>query len=75
VHMAPLSRADIAAYVATGEPMDKAGSYGIQGYGGQMVSSIDGDFFTVRGVISNRQAVQCARLWWSLNAHLSTLSL
>jgi septum formation protein len=75
VHMAPLSRADIAAYVATGEPMDKAGSYGIQGYGGQMVSSIDGDFFTVCGVISNSQAVQCARLWWSLNAHLSTLSL
>jgi len=48
VTFAPLSVTDIAAYVATGEPMDKAGSYGIQGIGGQFVTAIDGDFFTVR---------------------------
>jgi septum formation protein len=48
VQFAPLTEADIAAYVATGEPMDKAGSYGIQGVGGQLVSAVEGDFFTVR---------------------------
>jgi predicted house-cleaning NTP pyrophosphatase (Maf/HAM1 superfamily) len=47
VQFAALTEADIAAYVASGEPMDKAGSYGIQGIGGQLVTSIEGDFFTV----------------------------
>jgi len=48
VTFSPLSESDIKAYVATGEPMDKAGSYGIQGIGGQIVTSVSGDFFTVR---------------------------
>ena len=46
----PLSDADIAAYVATGEPMDKAGAYGIQGYGATIVSRVDGDYFAVMGL-------------------------
>jgi septum formation protein len=50
VTFATLSAADIAAYVNDGEPMDKAGSYGIQGRGGQFVKSIHGDFFTVMGL-------------------------
>ena len=48
VTFASLTELDIATYVATGEPMDKAGSYGIQGVGGQIVTAVHGDFFTVR---------------------------
>jgi septum formation protein len=45
-----LSDEDIAAYIATGEPMDKAGAYGIQGFGATIVSRVDGDYFAVMGL-------------------------
>lgn len=44
-----LDHDEIAAYVASGEPMDKAGAYGIQGRAASLVRKIDGDFYTVMG--------------------------
>lgn len=58
VQFASLSLEEIEAYVRTGEPMDKAGAYGIQGLGGCLVRSIDGCFFNVMGLPLNRLATQ-----------------
>lgn len=49
-----LDEAEIAAYVATGEPMDKAGAYGIQGYGATIVERVEGDYFAVMGLALRR---------------------
>jgi septum formation protein len=49
VTFAGLSSETIERYVATGEPGDKAGAYGIQGRGAALVERIDGDFYTVMG--------------------------
>ena len=49
-----LDDAEIARYIATGEPMDKAGSYGIQGFGATIVARIEGDYFAVMGLALGR---------------------
>ena len=50
VHFRRLSEREIWAYIATGEPMDKAGAYGAQGLAALFVRGIDGDFFNVMGL-------------------------
>lgn len=50
VQMRAYSDAEIEAYIATGEPLDKAGAYGIQGIGSVLVDRIEGDFFSVMGL-------------------------
>jgi septum formation protein len=55
-----LTAEEIDAYVATGEPMDKAGAYGIQGFGATIVERVEGDYFAVMGLPLVR-AVQLAR--------------
>jgi septum formation protein len=50
VQMAPVEEVEIAAYVATGEPLDKAGAYGIQGLGGRLVQHVHGSYTCVVGL-------------------------
>ena len=50
VRFASLSQEDIRRYIATGEPMDKAGAYGIQGLAALFVTGIAGDYFNVMGL-------------------------
>jgi septum formation protein len=54
VHFLPLSDQAIAAYVASGEPMDKAGAYAIQGLASRFIDRIDGDYFNVVGLPVSR---------------------
>jgi septum formation protein len=53
---------EIEAYIDTGEPMDKAGAYGIQGYGATIVSKVNGDYFAVMGLPLNRLVRQLESL-------------
>ena len=54
VHVAPLSDEEIRSYIATGEPMDKAGAYGIQGAFCRYVTRIEGDYFNIVGLPVSR---------------------
>lgn len=53
VEFSALSESEIEWYLGTGEPFDKAGAYGIQGYGARYVHRVDGDFFNVMGLPVN----------------------
>ena len=50
VFMRDLSETEIEGYIASGEPFDKAGAYGIQGIAGAFVTKLDGDYFNVMGL-------------------------
>lgn len=50
VHVMSMTEEEIRTYIATGEPMDKAGAYGIQGRFGAYVEGIEGDYFNVMGL-------------------------
>jgi len=50
VTFAPMSEEEIRWYISTGEPLDKAGAYGIQGPGGMFVEKVEGNYFTVIGM-------------------------
>lgn len=50
VEFYPLTEQEIQDYIATKEPQDKAGAYGIQGYGALLVKGISGDFYTIMGL-------------------------
>lgn len=50
VYFRPATQAELLSYIATGEPMDKAGAYGVQGKGALLVERLDGDFFNVMGL-------------------------
>ena len=50
VYFRPCTEEELRAYIATGEPMDKAGAYGVQSLGALLVERIDGDFYNVMGL-------------------------
>lgn len=58
VYFRALSDEEIAAYIRTGEPMDKAGAYGAQGRGAAFIERIEGDFFNVVGLPLCRLALE-----------------
>lgn len=62
VYFRPFDRRLAELYVNTGEPMDKAGAYGIQGHGSALVERIDGDYYAVMGL-------PVAQLLSLINAH------
>jgi septum formation protein len=62
VRFRPISDAEIERYIDTGEPMDKAGAYGIQGYGATIVERVDGDYFAVMGLALGRLIGLCREI-------------
>lgn len=64
VEFAPLTDAEIEAYIATGEPFDKAGAYAIQGVGGRSVTRIEGCYFNVMGLPLARLCTLLREFGW-----------
>lgn len=62
VHLVPMTEQEIDAYVAAGEPLDKAGAYGIQGMGGMFVDRIDGSYSNVVGLPMSMLRIMLAQV-------------
>uniref|UniRef100_A0A1A9W2J9 Septum formation protein Maf n=1 Tax=Glossina brevipalpis TaxID=37001 RepID=A0A1A9W2J9_9MUSC len=62
VYFGKLSKEQIYAYVESGDPMDKAGAYGVQGPGGALISRIDGDYYCVMGLPLHRLCCELTNL-------------
>lgn len=67
VKFRPFDRRTAEEYVATGEPLDKAGAYGIQGYGAAIVDMIEGDYYAVMGLPIGRLISLLRALGWRYN--------
>lgn len=70
VRFALLNADQIAQYVATGEPLDKAGAYAVQGIGGRFIEKIDGCYFNVVGLPLARLCRMLIDLGWQGSVHL-----
>lgn len=68
VAFAPMTEQEIEEYVSSGEPLDKAGAYGIQGRGGKFVTRIEGCYFNVVGLPLARLCRLMSELGWSAGA-------
>jgi septum formation protein len=64
VTFAPLSEEEITSYLGTGEPFDKTGAYGIQGFAGKYVTRIEGCYFNVMGLPISRLWMMLRQLGW-----------
>ena len=68
VRMGQLSDADIRAYVRSGEPLDKAGAYGIQGLGARFIEHIEGCYYNVVGLPLARLATLLEKAGYDFSA-------
>lgn len=76
VRFREMTEAMIADYVATGEPLDKAGAYGAQGYAAPFIAGFEGDFFNVVGLPLchlGRLLEQAGISWWHYRRHMPPL--
>ncbi|HZT41396.1 MAG TPA: Maf family protein [Chthonomonadaceae bacterium] len=76
VRFREMTEAMIDDYVATGEPLDKAGAYGAQGYAAPFIAGFEGDFFNVVGLplcLVGRLLEQAGIPWWHYRLHMPPL--
>ncbi len=74
VKMREMGEREITEYVATGEPLDKAGAYAVQGIGKQFVASVKGDYFTVVGLPLKDLALTLQHFGVKVNVDVDRLS-